>query len=89
VYRDYGELHATPGVTSVLPLGLPDKAKTVRVTDGKTQATEGPLMGANGAIGHYLVVEADTIDDVVELAARIPAARHGGAVEVRPIETYW
>ena len=75
----------TPG----LPLGLPDKAKTVRVADGKTQATEGPFMGANGAIGGYLVFEADTIDDAVELAARIPAARHGGAVEVRPVETYW
>jgi hypothetical protein len=89
VYRDYSALNTTPGVTPGLPLGLPERAKTVRVADGKTQATEGPLMGANGAVGGYLVFEADTIDDAVELAARIPAARHGGAVEVRPVETYW
>ena len=38
-----------------------------------------------GALGGYLVFEADDLDAAIELAARIPAARLGGAVEVRPI----
>jgi hypothetical protein len=35
--------------------------------------------------GGYYLVEADNIDAALELAARIPAARMGGAVEVRPL----
>jgi hypothetical protein len=42
-----------------------------------------------GAVGGYLIFEADSIDDAIELAGRVPAARHGGAVEVRPAEPYW
>jgi hypothetical protein len=41
------------------------------------------------AISGWLVLEADDIDAAVEVAARVPAARYGGAVEIRPSETYW
>jgi hypothetical protein len=40
-------------------------------------------------VGGYLIVEADDVDAAIELAASIPAARHGGAIEVRPVATYW
>jgi hypothetical protein len=40
------------------------------------------------ALGGFLVFEADDLDAAIELAARIPAARLGGAVEVRPIVEY-
>jgi hypothetical protein len=76
-------------VSPGLPLGLPEKARTVRVKDGKTVATEGPYTGPTGAVGGYLVFEADDIDAAIELAARIRAARLGGAIEVRPVEKYW
>jgi hypothetical protein len=89
VYADYGALNQTPGVTPGLPLGLPEHARTVRVQDGTTLTTEGPFLGADGAVGGYLVFEADDLDTAVELAARIPAARLGDAIEVRPVETYW
>jgi hypothetical protein len=39
--------------------------------------------------GGYLVFEADDLDAAIELASRIPAARHGGAIEIRPVATYW
>jgi len=39
--------------------------------------------------GGYLVFEADDVDAAIEVASRIPAARHGGAIEIRPIATYW
>lgn len=89
IYVDYRALDETPGVTPGLPLGIPDKARTVRVEDGETIAAEGPYMGAAGTVGGYLVLEADDIDAAIALAARIPAARLGGAIEVRPVETYW
>jgi hypothetical protein len=42
-----------------------------------------------GAIGGFFVLEADDIDAAIALASRIPTARHGGGIEIRPIETYW
>jgi hypothetical protein len=89
VWADYSAINQTPGVTPGLPLGLPERATTVRVTDGKAVATEGPFVDTMGAVGGYLVFEAESLDAAVELAGRIPAARHGGAVEVRPAEAYW
>jgi hypothetical protein len=71
-----------------LPLGLPENATTVRVRDAKTLTSDGPFVGITGAVGGYYVVEADDLDAAIELAARIPAARLGGAVEVRPVGKY-
>jgi hypothetical protein len=87
IYRDYGALNKTPGVTPGLTLGLPKDATTVQVRDGKTVTREGPYL-SEGA-GGYLVFEADDLEAAVELASRIPAARHGGAIEIRPVATYW
>ena len=90
IYADYGSIHSTPGVTPGLPLGLPERAKTVRVQNGTTTTTDGPVNeGPLGVIGGYFVLDADNLDAAIELAGRIPAARHGGAIEVRPVETYW
>jgi hypothetical protein len=41
------------------------------------------------AIGGLFVLEADNLDTAIEVAARVPAARLGGAIEIRPSETYW
>jgi hypothetical protein len=87
IYKDYGALNQTPGLTPGPPLGLPNDARTVRVADGKTITTNGPY--TTEAVGGYFVLEADDLDAAIELAARIPAARHGGAIEVRPVATYW
>jgi hypothetical protein len=85
VYADYQAINETPGVTSGLQLGDPETATTVRVQDGKTLTTDGPFVEIKEAIGGYLLFEADDLDAAIELASRIPAARLGGAVEVRPI----
>ncbi|HET7489219.1 MAG TPA: YciI family protein [Acidimicrobiales bacterium] len=87
VYRDYGSLNQAPGVTPGLPLGLPQDATTVRVEGGETVTSPGTYLSEG--VGGYLVLEADDLGAAVELASRIPAARHGGAVEVRPVATYW
>jgi hypothetical protein len=88
VYADYQAINQTPGVTSGLGLDDPGTATTVRVQDGKTLTTDGPFVAVKEALGGYLVYEADDLDAAIQLAARIPAARLGGAVEVRPIVEY-
>jgi hypothetical protein len=85
VFADYQALNQTPGVTPGLGLDAPETATTVRVEDGKTLTTDGPFVAVKEALGGYLVFEADDIDAAIELAARIPAARLGGAIEVRPV----
>ncbi len=70
-------------------MGLPENATTVRVQAGKTLTTDGPFVGMKEAIGGYFVLEADDLDAAIEVAARVPAARLGGAIEIRPCETYW
>jgi hypothetical protein len=85
VYAAYKALNETPGVSPGLQLAPPETATTVRVQDGKTLTTDGPFVEIKEAIGGYLLFEAPDLDAAIELAARIPAARMGGAIEVRPI----
>jgi hypothetical protein len=89
VYADYAALNQDANVKPGLPLGLPAEARTITVRNGRTVAAEGPYLGVMGAIGGFFVLDAESMDAAVELAARVPAARHGGAVEIRPAETYW
>jgi hypothetical protein len=89
VYADYQGINETPGVTSVPPLGVPENATTVRVEGGRTLTTDGPFVGMKEAVGGVFVLEADDLDAAIAVAARVPAARYGGAVEIRPSEVYW
>jgi len=85
VYADYQGINETPGVTPGVQMQPPETATTVRVEDGKALTTDGPFVETKEALGGYLFFEADDLDAAIELAARIPAARLGGAIEVRPI----
>ena len=57
----------------------------MRVEDSETVTTDGPFVAAQEALAGYLLFEADDLDAAIELASRIPPARMGGAIEVRPI----
>jgi hypothetical protein len=85
VYGAYKAINETPGVSPGLRMEPPETATTVRVADGKTLTTDGPFVEIKEAIGGYLFYEADDLDAAIELAARIPAASMGGAIEVRPM----
>jgi hypothetical protein len=89
VYADYEQINQTQGVTPGVPMGLPENATTVRVEGGKTLTTDGPFIGMKEAVGGWFILEADDLDAAIEVAARVPAARYGGAVEIRPSEAYW
>ncbi|MEU7835256.1 YciI family protein [Nonomuraea sp. NPDC049129] len=62
-----------------------DTATTVRVQNGEPLLTDGPFADTKEIFGGFYIVEADDLDSALELAARIPAARLGGSVEVRPL----
>lgn len=85
VYADYQAVNQTPGVSPGEWLESPELATTVRVQDGRTLTTDGPFVAVKEALGGYLFLEADDLDAAIEVASRIPAARLGGGVEVRPI----
>jgi hypothetical protein len=85
IYMAYQAVNETTGVSPGLQMQPPETATTVRVEDGRTLTTDGPFVAVKEALGGYLFFEADDLDAAVELASRIPAARLGGAVEVRAI----
>ncbi len=87
IYADYQALNQTAGVVSGPPLGLPEAATTVQVREGQTRTRTGTHV--KDAVGGFLVLEAETLADAIKVAERIPAARLGGAVEIRPAEVYW
>jgi hypothetical protein len=87
IYADYAELNEAPGISPGLPLGLPGAARTISVLDGKVTVKNGPHLGEG--IGGFSVYEAESMEAAIALAARIPAARHGGAGEIPPAAKYW
>ena len=71
-----------------MQLQPPETATTVRVDNGETLTTDGPFVAVKEALGGYLVLDADDLDEAIEIASQIPAARMGGAIEVRPIGSW-
>jgi hypothetical protein len=85
IVEEYLAIGRSPGVVAGQQLQPVETATTVRVENGEALLTDGPFVDAKEHLGGYLVVEADDLDTALEIAARIPAARMGGAVEVRPL----
>ena len=87
IYADYAALNRDERITPGIPLGLPAAARTVRVEDGGTVTSDGSYH--DDPVGGMMLVEVDDLDAAIEIASRIPAARLGGTIEVRPVEKYW
>jgi hypothetical protein len=81
-YVAISELPETVGGAQLQPV---EAATTVRVEDGRTLTTDGPFAETKEVLGGFYMLEADDLDSALEVAARIPAARMGGAIEVRPV----
>jgi len=65
-------------------LAAPRRARTVRVREGRKHVTDGPFTETKEAVGGFDVIEAESLDEAVEIAARHPVAAIG-AIEVRPL----
>ncbi len=85
VFGEYFAISEDPNVVGGEQLHPVETATTVRVKDGETLTTDGPFADTKEFLGGFYLFEADNLDAAIELAAKIPAARMGGAVEVRPI----
>lgn len=85
VMGEYFAISEAPGVSGGAQLQAPETATTVRVQDGQTLTTDGPFPETKEALGGFYLLDADDLDAAIELAGRIPAARMGGAIEVRPV----
>jgi hypothetical protein len=85
VFAEYRALAQDPRTRASAQLQPIETATTVRVQKGQTLTTDGPYADTEEVFGAYYVFEVDNLDEAIELAARIPAARLGGAVEVRPL----
>jgi hypothetical protein len=85
VYAEYLAVAQAPGIVGGEQLQPVETATVVRVDDGRTLITDGPFADTKEVFGGFYLLEADDLDAALEIAARIPAARMGGSVEVRPI----
>ena len=85
IFGEYMAIQESPGVVGGNQLQPVDTATTVRVQDGNTLTTDGPFVETKEELGGYFLFEAGDLDAAIAMAARVPAARTGGAVEVRPV----
>lgn len=85
VLGEYYAISEMPGIVGGDQLQPADTATTVRVDGGQALTTDGPFAATKEVLGGYYLLEADDLDTALEVAARIPAARMGGAIEVRPV----
>jgi hypothetical protein len=84
-YADYAALADDVRCVKVAQLQSAETATSVRVAGGRTLVTDGPFADTKEVLGGFCLVEAADLDEAIELAARIPAVRLGGVVEVRPV----
>ena len=85
VTADFTALLDDARAVGTVQLQPAETATCVRVAGGRTLMTDGPFADTKEVLGGFWLVEAANLDDVLDLAARIPVARFGGVVEVRPV----
>jgi hypothetical protein len=85
VFAEYQALAEEHGVLGAEQLQPPESVTTVRAEGGKTLTTDGPFADTKEILGGLYLLEADNLERPLELAARIPAVRWGGAVEIWPL----
>ena len=87
VRTQYEQLNASLAERGLLRAGAElhpaDTATSVRVRNGEALLTDGPFAETKEQLGGYYLIECETLDEALEVAAAIPAAQYG-TVEVRP-----
>ena len=61
-----------------------ETATTIRIRDGQMTTTDGPFAETKEQLGGFYFIEANSLEDAIEVAARIPSAKYG-SIEVRPV----
>jgi hypothetical protein len=88
VYGDYfaftNAIRESGNYVNGAPLQAASTATAVRVRSGEQLVTDGPFAETKEQLGGYYLIEAENVDEAIEIAARIPSARYG-TIEVRPV----
>jgi hypothetical protein len=91
IFQAYGaftqELQDSGSMVAGDALESAQTATTVRVQGDEMLTTDGPFAETKEQLGGYYLIEADSLDDAIEWAAKVPGARHG-SVEVRPVMVF-
>ena len=77
--RDHGQLIAAERLRPT------NTATTIKVVGGKVSITDGPFAETKEQLGGFLLIDARDLDEALSIAAKMPPARLGGSVEVRPV----
>ncbi|MEA2160367.1 MAG: hypothetical protein QOD66_2747 [Solirubrobacteraceae bacterium] len=86
VHGEYMAITQSPGIVGGEQLQGVETATTVRVRDGQTLTTDGPFADTKEIFAGFYLLDAGDLDTAIALAEKIPAARMGGSVEVRPVQ---
>jgi hypothetical protein len=88
MYAAYGaftkDLHDKGAMIAGDELASTAAATTVRIRGGETLITDGPFAETKEQLGGYYLIEAESLDEAIEWAARIPGSQYG-SIEVRPV----
>jgi hypothetical protein len=82
---EYQVLRQEPGMTGGAGLHPTETATTVRLENGKPLVTDGPFADTKEYFAGFYLLDAANLDEAADIAARIPALRFGGAIEIRPV----
>jgi hypothetical protein len=82
---EYAAIGQLPAVVGGAQLQPGETATTLRAENGTVMTSDGPFPETKEVLGGFFLLDADDLDAALEIASRVPAARDGGAVEVRPI----
>jgi hypothetical protein len=85
ISTEYWAIRDDPRIVAGAGLEPVDTATTVRLQGGETLVTDGPFADTREVFGGYYLFEADDLDAAIDVAARLPAVRFGGSVEIRPV----
>jgi len=88
VSREYFAIRDEPGCIDGAQLQPAETATTVRVQDGRALTTDGPFADTKEVFAGYYLFELEDLDAALQIAAKVPAARMGGSVEVRALVEY-
>jgi len=87
-YRESAEyahqLDASGQYLAAAPLYPTSTATSVRTQAGKRLVTDGPFAETREQLGGFFLIEAENLDEAIDVAGQIPAGRWG-TVEVRPV----
>ncbi|MFA5985520.1 MAG: YciI family protein [Methylococcaceae bacterium] len=87
-YQEYAEftdaIRASGHYLSCNRLLPPTQAITIRLRGGKIMTTDGPYVETKEQLGGYYLIAARDLNEAIQVAAKIPGAKHG-CVEIRPV----